>query len=181
MTTSKKKKATKKLRAGRLKKDADGLTAIQRQFLDALLELGEVKAATEAIGINRNQHYKLWLHQDAYAEAYEKVQAVVAKVRADEVLSAIKSRGVDGWTEEIIEEKMIPIEVRGADGKKTTEMVRSEIKRKKVKKWSVPCLLWEGNRLYGNPARFEITGPGGGPVEAKISVEAFRMAAEADE
>lgn len=164
-----KKKGAKKVRAGRLKKVAGGITHIQRQFLDSLLELHEVKAAAEAIGIHRNQHYRLWVNQPDYAREFEQVMAVVDKARADDVLGEIRNRGL-GFSSETIEEKMAP----DATGK----MVRVGLTRKIEKKYSTGCLIWLGNKYHGNPARLEISGVGGGAIEAKISVEAFRLAAE---
>lgn len=174
MATAKKKaprkKGAKKVRAGRLKKVAGGITHIQRQFLDALLELHEVKAAAESCGIHRNQHYRLWVNQPEYAREFEQVMDVVDQARADDVLGEIRNRGL-GFTTEIIEEKLAP---GGKDG----EMVRVGLTRKVEKKYSTGCLIWLGNKYHGNPARLEIGGIGGGPIEAKISVEAFRLAAE---
>ena len=57
------------------------------------------------------------------------------------------------------------------------QMVPKKVKRKKVRKFSTPCLLWRGNQYFGNPARLEVVGKDGGPL--KISVEAAREIHEA--
>lgn len=164
MATLKKKakKPTKRMRPGRLTKNgSDKLTAIQRQFLEALASLGEIKAASEAISINRARHYRQWLKIPVYKAAYEEIIVAVEKQRADDVLEELRKRALDGYEEETAEQELEA--KRDKDGGYTMQPTKQRIKRHK--KYSDVALVWLANKHHGNPSRLEVTGKDGGPIE----------------
>lgn len=173
---SAKKKATKKMRPGRKKKAGAKISAIQRQFLDAVRVVGDISKAAGAVGVSRQHHYKAWMKEDAYAREFKEMLKEAEEVRRDEVRAEIHKLGFEGWEEEVVEQEMTA--VIESDG--SVKMRPTRTKRKMVKRRSIAALLWEGNMLCGNPARVEVTGKDGGPLDARVSVEAFRRLAGLD-
>lgn len=171
-----KRKATKRLQSGRLKKNAAGLTAIQVQYLDALRELHEVKKAAGAVGVARSTVYK-WEKIDAYRNALDEAVAEAEENRKHAVRAEIHKLGFEGWEEEIVEEERALRPVADDKGELHERMIVIRQKRRRTKKRSMSALLWEGNLLHGNPARVEVTGKDGGPMDMRVSVENFRRIA----
>jgi len=172
-----KKKATKKLRTGRQKRNAAGLTGTQVEFLDALRVLHEVRKAAAATGVAFQTTYKWKKKETAYREAYEEAVAEAEESRKQDVRAKIHEIGYEGIESTIVEEERALRPVAGADGTITEQMITIRQKRRVEKKLSVSALLWEGNLLWGNPARVEVTGKDGGPIDARVSVEGFRKLA----
>lgn len=172
-TTSTRKKRRKATRPPSSRKRVGGLLATQRKFLDAFLKTARIKAAADAVGIDRQLHYRDWLKDERYKKAYEAVYAELEKRNADESLEIIEelSDPMRGWTEEVVEEEVEPVK-NPETGE--TEMRVTKAKRRRVKRFSVAAALWRGNRYHGNPARLEVSGPGGGPIEGKMSLEQLR-------
>lgn len=182
-----KKKANKKpkhvslikVTTGR-KRKAPGskLTIKQKQFIEAFEQLGVISGpngAAEAVNVSHMAHYDAWWKIDAYREAFGAAQERFDRRDTDRVISEVQKRAYDGWEEEVIEEEREAV-VTVKDGKSTMEMVPKRVKRRRVKRWSTSCLLWLANLRKGNPARLEVTGPGGGPLEMdnKITLAQFR-------
>jgi hypothetical protein len=176
MATPKKKKAGKKLRAGRGQKGkvrSVALTSIQKQFLDALRELHEVTAAATATGMSRFQHYR-WIKRDPYKAAFEVALKEAKDARADSVFAEIHKAGHEGWDVEIVEEERALRTVPDGEGGLVERLVPVKQRRRITKQRSVTALIWEGNHFHGNPARLELTGKDGGPIPLKLSVEQLR-------
>jgi len=184
MPTPKKKKSVKKakasvnkkMRPGRKKKAGSKISAIQRQFLDAVRVVGDITKAAGAVGVSRQHHYKYWMKQDAYKQEFEEMLKEAEEARKNDVRAEIHKLAFEGWEEEVVEQELISV----VDPDGNVEMRPTRTKRKLVKKRSISALLWEGNLLWGNPARVEVTGKDGGPLDARVSVEAFRRLAGLD-
>lgn len=166
-----KKLTHKKGTAGRRKKaPGSKLTIAQKDFIDAVIKVGgNIERASEMAGISKWAHYEWKKHSPVYVEAYDNSLGEAKQVREAKVEAALQEAWEKGWDEEIIEQEM---EARVINGETTLVPVKQ--KQRRTKRRFLNALIYEGNRLWGNPARLEVTGVGGGPIQAKVSVEAFR-------
>ena len=159
----KKKKTARKTTAGRRRREPNGqLTVKQRLLLDTFEATGRITVAIKAAGIAHSSHYRVWLKQDTYRLAFEEALKRFDDADKQRCLEEIRQRAY-GYEEEVIEQEMEAF-VNPTTGK--AEMVPKRQKRRKVKRWSVPALLWLGNRYYGNPAN---TGPDGQPIRQELT------------
>lgn len=151
----------KRIRAGRGKKRKDGLTQIQHDFLTTLKQhpRGNISAVCEAMGIDRTAHYTTWKTNAAYVAAFESIIAVLTASRKDAVYEMIQKAGDEGLEEEIIEQ----VQELQPDG----EMATTKQTRRVVRRPQIAALMWEGNLLWGNPSRLEVTGRDGEPIELR--------------
>lgn len=167
------KPTARKTTAGRRRKAENGkLTQKQKQFLEAFREIGNITRAAQSVGINRWTHHVPWMKQDRYKEEFEKVLKEYEEADSERVKDEIRRRAYDGWDEEITDEEIV---------ERRNGTVERKQKIKRTHKWSTACLLWLGNLHHGNPARLEVTGPDGGPVETRLSLDKFRKLAGLDE
>ena len=178
--------------------DPEGITQLQRLFLEAFVATTYVSHAAEAVGIKDMVHYD-WkrgaMNGEAYTKAYELREELVEQKREQRVLANIQKVGNpdEGFTEVTTVEEIEPVLVtvptaqcgshplgeRCDTCETKTEMRVKKAKRTSVKKFSITAMIWEGNRKLGNPARMEVTGKDGGPIktEQKVTLDVLRAIA----
>ena len=155
----------KRIRAGRGKQRKDGLTQIQYEFLETLKQhpRGNISAVCEAMGIDRTAHYTTWQESPLYVAAFEEILKVIVATRKDIVMGMIQKAGDEGTEEEIVEQvQELRTNTEGVSELVTVKQVRRVIRRPQV-----TALFYEGNYLWGNPSRLEVTGRDGGPIETR--------------
>lgn len=182
---STRKKATKKKKVPNgsptRRRDKDGLSANMRAFLVAFEEVQSMTDAARISGVNRTMPYEWKQRSSAFVEAFETVNQRVDDRKRLENLETIDRVGDPerGFDTEVIEQEQVAKVVNGQpvvdeEGKQVFWLKSRKVKREK--KFSITALVWRANNLNGNPAiqRMEITGKNGGPIEGKVSLEAFR-------
>lgn len=117
-----------------------------RAFLAAYRETASITKAAAAAKIDRTMHYR-WLQNAAYKKAFAAAQDVAAQILEDEAVR----RATEGTLE--------PVFYQG-------------IKCGAVRRYSDGLMqfLLRGFRPQKYSSKAEITGPGGGPLEAGILV-----------
>lgn len=116
-------------------------------FLAAYRKTCNITAAAKAAGIGPRQHYR-WLEQyPKYKEAFEKATVVAA----DYLESVAVKRATVGWQEPIFYQGVECGRVRRFDGGLMQFLLRGAKPEK-----------------YRQTA--EVTGPGGGPIQARLEV-----------
>ncbi len=159
------KVTTKRIRAGRSKKRRDGLTQIQHEFLETLKQhpRGNISEVCEAMGIDRTAHYTTWQESTPYVAAFEAMLKVMVPMREEIVMGMIQKAGEEGTEEEIVEQ----VQELQINSEGVAEMVTVRQLRRVIRRPQINALFYEGNKLWGNPARLEVTGRDGGPIETR--------------
>lgn len=146
-------------------KQAGFLTAVRATFANG--KVRNVAAACRISHVDQTTHYILWLGQEIYAEEWAKLDDEYQASIRDSVRAETERRGMEGWDEEIIEEER-EMMMNPETGKR--EMMAKKRKFKRTRRFSDTLLALRNNQLFGDARKVEVTGPGGGPVQAETTL-----------
>ena len=144
----------------------------QKAFLSAYIECGSLAAAARASEVGRRNHFD-WMDEPEYAEAFAEAEAQCVELLEAEA----RRRGVEGVAEPVIYQGQLCFEpLRDRQGK----LQRDPNGFPKLS--NVPLVVYKKSdnllmfllkskrpEVYRDHAKVEHTGPGGAPLEVRVS------------